>query len=118
MRVTGGVAVGERSREERGGVERGGCNVSSLFIYLFIYLSVRVFAWFYFYTLSVSVPLLACCLCVSVVRSERECVLRALAGVSSLSLTFFLFWPRAGHRIVTRVAREGDVGEVWGRMSA
>ena len=124
MRVTGGVAVGERSREERGGVERAVQRliIIYLFIYLFICLSVclsaRVLAWFYIYILSVSVPLLACCLCVSVVRSERECVLRALAGVSSLSLTFFLFWPCAGHRIVTRVAREGDVGEVWGRMSA
>ena len=107
------VCVREREKErESEGVQR------LVIIYLFFCLSVRVLAWFYFYILSVSVPLLACCLCVSVVRSERECVLRALAGVSSLSLTFFLFWPCAGHRIVTRVAREGDVGEVWGRMSA
>ena len=38
MRVTGGVAVGERSREERGGVERAVQRL--IIIYLFIYLSV------------------------------------------------------------------------------
>ena len=57
MRVTGGVAVGERSREERGGVERAVQRliIIYLFICLSICLSARVLAWFYIYIYSVCV---------------------------------------------------------------